>query len=521
MTFHSSLLSRFLLIGLLLGVSSGLARAADSEGQIRVGLYTHSPDTANGPKLLERFLTADAGFTTRVVSPEQIRDGVLSDFDVIVLPGGSGSAQSRHLEKTGLEAIREFVAGGGGYVGICAGAYLASSHYDWSLGIINAKVLDRDEGRWARGSGTVTLALTETGQRAMGHEDAEGDVFYRNGPLYGPGERTDLPEFETLATFATAIAQNNNTRPESMLGTVAIARAPFGEGRVVAISPHPESRNGHNHWVSALVRWAAGGDEIPAYYAGKAETARGMIQTDPDGALPRGGRTSCGPVSMANSLFALDAMGYAGLIPEAETPRESHLRLARILADEDHTHIAASPGTSVASFIRAARTYMEARGHRPTFQLASWRTARGIDNVATHPSWSWLKTQIPGERLVWLNVGWYRHDVEADVYHRSGGHWIAAVGYGLAGPDEPDPNYLLIHDSNYLHGMEAKLEYVRVETLPGGSLAGPSWVDSTPGQAGGLLHLTDNFQRNPDRADIAIVDSIVIMSMSAPATNHL
>jgi glutamine amidotransferase-like uncharacterized protein len=513
MTFQPSLLQRHLWLGLLHCVLPVFVWAQAAEPTVRVGIYSHSPETASGPRLLERFLTSEAGFTTSVLSPQQIREGVLGQYDVVILPGGSGSAQSRHLEESGLEAIREFVRGGGGYVGICAGAYLATTHYDWSLGIINAEVLDRDDGRWARGSGTVTLSLTESGQRALGHDQSEGDVFYRNGPLYGKGGRTDLPEFETLATFATAIAQNNNTRPESMLGTVAIARSFFGAGRVVAISPHPESPTGHNHWVASLVKWAAGAEDIPAYYTGKAETARGMIQTDPEAGLPRGGRSSCGPVSMANSLFSLEAMGYEGLIPEAETPREAHLQLARILADQDHTNIAGSPGTSVAAFIRAARTYLGARGHSPAFQLASWRTVSGVETLHTHPSWEWLKRQIPGDRLIWLNVGWYRHDQETDVYHRSGGHWISVVGYGLAGPNEPDPNYLLIHDSNWLNGMEAKMDYVRVETLPSGSLVGPSWVTNTAGFAAGLLHLTDNFQRNPDRADNAIIDAIVILSL--------
>jgi GMP synthase-like glutamine amidotransferase len=250
-------LFRHFLLLLLLVVCSP-ASANENKAPVRVAIYTHSPDTAAGPGLLTRFLTPEAGFACTVVSPQQIRDGVLADFDVVILPGGSGSVQARHLEEAGLTAIREFVRHGGGYIGICAGAYLATIHYDWSLGLINAKVIDRDNGNWARGSGRVTLDLSELGQSALGHDERQGEVFYRNGPLYGHGDHSDLPRFDTLATFATGIATNPNTREETMIGTVAIARAPFEKGRVVAISPHPESRNSHNHWVIAAIEWAAG-----------------------------------------------------------------------------------------------------------------------------------------------------------------------------------------------------------------------------------------------------------------------
>ena len=50
----------------------------------------------------------------------------------------------------GRRAILDFIKNGGGYVGICAGVYLASSHYSWSLGILNAKVVDGEHWAGAR-----------------------------------------------------------------------------------------------------------------------------------------------------------------------------------------------------------------------------------------------------------------------------------------------------------------------------------------------------------------------------------
>ena len=43
-------------------------------------------------------------------------------------PGGSGGEQGRNLDAPGRVEIREFFREGGGYIGICAGAYLTSAH---------------------------------------------------------------------------------------------------------------------------------------------------------------------------------------------------------------------------------------------------------------------------------------------------------------------------------------------------------------------------------------------------------
>ena len=52
-------------------------------------------------------------------------------------------AVSWTLDGLGRDAIREFVRAGGGYIGVCAGAYLAASDKDYQLSILNARVVDR------------------------------------------------------------------------------------------------------------------------------------------------------------------------------------------------------------------------------------------------------------------------------------------------------------------------------------------------------------------------------------------
>lgn len=240
-------------------VSSPTATTKEFAAQtIRVAIYDHSDGSAKSPKALRTILTDEAGFTCLKVTPQDIRDGKLSDCDLLIVPGGSGSLQSKRLEQAGRDQIRSFVQNGGGYVGICAGSYLATSDYTWSLHLLNAKVLDR--AHWARGTGEVRLKITDSGQSLLQENADEVACYYGQGPLLIPDTKPDLPAYEALAEYATEIAEKGAPMGV-MIGTTAIARSHFGKGRVICYSPHPEQSGGPNHLLLHGVRWVAGNEE--------------------------------------------------------------------------------------------------------------------------------------------------------------------------------------------------------------------------------------------------------------------
>ncbi|MEW4565453.1 BPL-N domain-containing protein [Bremerella sp. JC770] len=244
---------------LLLTVSSAQAQTnvvTENAPLIRVAIYEHGNGTASGPKNLTRILSEEKGFVATVVSPEQIREGILDQCDVLIMPGGSGSKQAKMLEDEGREVVRNYVNSGGGYVGICAGSYLASSHYSWSLGLINAKVWDRSH--WARGTGTVSLDISPAGCKILDVEEGELDCYYGQGPLIVPNDDPSLPGYEVLATYATEVAKKGAPKG-AMVGTHAIVRTMYGQGRVICFSPHPEKSGGPNAIMAEGVRWAGSG----------------------------------------------------------------------------------------------------------------------------------------------------------------------------------------------------------------------------------------------------------------------
>jgi predicted deacylase/putative intracellular protease/amidase len=227
---------------------------------VRVALYKGPGTGGAGPPNLMQRLDQPPQSSITQVTPEEIQNGVLASYDVVIFAGGSGSGQAAALGEDGREAVRQFVGAGGGYIGICAGAYLATSGYTWSLNLINARTVSP---KWRRGRGTVKVELTSSGCSILGGRAAEVDVLYANGPIVAPADKEDLPEFDTLAFFRTELAEND-TPVGIMVDSPAIFASPFKNGRVACISPHPEQTKGLEDYVPRMVEWVAAGKTATA-----------------------------------------------------------------------------------------------------------------------------------------------------------------------------------------------------------------------------------------------------------------
>lgn len=233
--------------------NSAVETAVSRGPEIRIALYQGPGTGGKGPPALRQRLASSPISTIAEISPEQIRSGALTNYDVVIFAGGSGSGQANAIGEEGQEAVRRFVANGGGYIGICAGAYLATSGFSWGLKLVNAKTISP---KWRRGTGSVTMELTDPGRTILGERTGEFDVRYVNGPIVEPANMPDLPPFETLAFFRTELAMND-TPPGIMINSPAIFAGQYLQGRVVCISPHPEQTSGLDDFVPRAVSWVA------------------------------------------------------------------------------------------------------------------------------------------------------------------------------------------------------------------------------------------------------------------------
>jgi len=184
------------------------------------------------------------------ITPLLLKEDEFNDFaqfkdkNFVLIPGGGGSLVAKALGEMGLANIEKFVAAGGGYVGICAGAFLPIKGY-WGnlterLQIVNAKAVDIDH--WNRGSGLVTLEIVHNHPIFNGINSKKFQLQYYSGPVLTPAN-LPLPPYQELAVFRTDYHENG-AKPGDMLGKTAILEAHYQKGKIILFSAHPELTEG-------------------------------------------------------------------------------------------------------------------------------------------------------------------------------------------------------------------------------------------------------------------------------------
>lgn len=148
----------------------------------------------------------------------------LSKYDLLFFPGGGGYVFTEKAQ----QRLRDFITNGGGYVGICAGAYAAKTF----------KLVDCNYFPF-RERGSVEVELKP-------HPITEGYapgrimwIRHANGPFIEPSKDVQVVAYYRCGPPYAAIVAKQ-----------------MGKGRVVVISPHPESEGDSRPLVRNSFYWA-------------------------------------------------------------------------------------------------------------------------------------------------------------------------------------------------------------------------------------------------------------------------
>lgn len=191
----------------------------------------------------KRWLSMSDELDISVLNAEEFSRENLNKFDVVILPGGSGSEICLALHATNnRQNLIDWVYEGGKIMGVCAGMYALTKGYTFSLGLINFSVTDRPY--WERGRHNVNLSLTEHGKKYLGlKRDFLKSVNYHNGPVVQE-ERystdTKILNTEVLAYFDSELVAKGS-KMNLMAGSPAMIKNNYGDGLVIAVSPHLEA----------------------------------------------------------------------------------------------------------------------------------------------------------------------------------------------------------------------------------------------------------------------------------------
>lgn len=201
--------------------------------KIHVAIYDDEACWNEGIIAFEKFLDwKDVSYHR--LNGKDIRLGKLTnqDYDIIYIPGGMANFYYKQMQDGGINSLRNFIDNGGGFLGICAGAYFAADSIIWEGKKYNY-TLDLFDGV-ASGSikeiipwdnYTITEITLNTDNELSKFSKKQYQTLYYGGPAFFSHKNVLI---DTLATWNSF---NNNP---------AIINFNYGSGRVFLSGPHLE-----------------------------------------------------------------------------------------------------------------------------------------------------------------------------------------------------------------------------------------------------------------------------------------
>lgn len=198
-----------------------------------VAIYADDGASEVGIASLLLRIKQQLGLAVKTVNAQDIVEGALNNCVMLVMPGGRDLPYCAKLNGKGNTLIRDFVAKGGIYLGICAGAYYACEALDFQGRDYEVK----GKRELAFFSGTAIGSLPHLTKGYYYDEElsskaivplhftdgTQADFYYHGGCFFQPYHQS---EFEPLAHYTD--------------GNLAIVTGRFGQGYYLLSGVHFE-----------------------------------------------------------------------------------------------------------------------------------------------------------------------------------------------------------------------------------------------------------------------------------------
>jgi len=198
-----------------------LYRAPTGMEGVRVAVYNDRgamPSSSLALRNMFRWMNAEANY----VNSTDIQQGVLDDYDIVVFPGGASNDYSNYLSTTGRNVVRDFVAKGGSFFGICGGSVFGTDSF---LGLFHGHASGS-----VNGSGVKVIPMivnkNSTGPD-LSNEPSTYDILYWSSGYFYSSNAT------YMSTVIPIVLYTQNNEP----GMIACR---YGNGTVFLSFPHPE-----------------------------------------------------------------------------------------------------------------------------------------------------------------------------------------------------------------------------------------------------------------------------------------
>ncbi len=232
LVFKAKEIYSFLILFCALAVYPQTSFALDGAD---IAVYTDNGTGAweDGIVAFENFLDWKGISHERITAADINSTDLRPLYQAIYFPGGYAWYYKIAISETGLQNIRDLVSSGGGYIGICAGAYFASDSVYWEEDGLLDYPLDLFDGT-ARGAidaiapwdnYAMTTLKMNSNNPINQFEPATEQMLYYGGPVFVPHSG------QTVDTIAVWSAWHDS---------LAAINFDYGSGRVLLLGPHPE-----------------------------------------------------------------------------------------------------------------------------------------------------------------------------------------------------------------------------------------------------------------------------------------
>lgn len=196
-----------------------------------IALYTGN-GADDGCITATRAMLESAGYRVVLIGPDDINNKTLDNFRAVCFPGGDMYQYARDISSTGKEHLRTFISGGGGYIGICGGAYFTGEDVYWQgtqlpvscLGIFPGNTWGPlDEIAPYPYCVMCKINITDTLHPITQTEPDTAWIVYCYGPTFEPHS----DDIDILGVY-------------DITHKPAMVAFQYGAGRVFVIGPHPE-----------------------------------------------------------------------------------------------------------------------------------------------------------------------------------------------------------------------------------------------------------------------------------------
>ena len=252
---------------------------ATSTAPLKVAVYADLGPGGIGAAEWYRIVNDSPDMELKLIDGAGVRAGGLSGQDLFIMPGGSSSNEYNSLGLDGVAKMKDFIRGGGGYIGTCAGCCLMMD------GKRRARVMPWNSLGSEPDLFYPQVTINEAGAKALGVRAGNHKLRYHGGPFMRfTTNEIEGASFELWGTVDSECTYRGRINAKKrMHGAAAILGGTYGKGRVFVTSMHPEYYESMYYLVVGAIRYVTGREvTIPRPQRRRGDLSVGYMLASPN-----------------------------------------------------------------------------------------------------------------------------------------------------------------------------------------------------------------------------------------------